>query len=58
MIAVGATPDRALALAVEVEALAQMYLQALAVAEPAQLSDAEIGVVIAKFAHYGSPRRS
>ncbi len=55
MIAVGTTLTSALALAVEVETLAEMYWRALQIGEPALLSDAEMAVVIEKFAHYGQP---
>lgn len=55
MIAVGSDLDAALALAVEVETLAEMYWRALQLGEPALLSDQEMGVVLAKFASYGQP---
>ena len=58
MIAAGATLASALALAVEVEALAEMYWRALQLGEPALLSDAEMDTVIAKFRTYGQPRCS
>ena len=48
----------ALALAVEVETLAEMYWRALQIGEPASLSDAEMAVVLEKFATYGQPQRS
>ena len=48
------TLDRALALAIEVETLAEVYWRALQVCEPELLSDAEMGAVMAKFASYGS----
>jgi L-fuculose-phosphate aldolase len=58
MIACGATLDQALALAVEVETLAEMYWRALQIAEPALLSDDEMVVVLEKFRRYGqSPKR-
>ena len=57
MIALGATLADALALAVEVESLAEMYWRALQIAEPARLPDDEMAVVIAKFATYGQPGR-
>ena len=53
MIAVGATPAAALALAVEVEALAEQYWRALQIGAPNLLSDAEMNVVLAKFESYG-----
>jgi L-fuculose-phosphate aldolase len=52
-IALGATLDAALALATEVETLAEMYWRALTLGEPPLLSDAEMDVVVAKFATYG-----
>jgi L-fuculose-phosphate aldolase len=58
MIAVGASLDAALELAIEVETLAEMYWRALQVAEPALLSDAEMAKVVEKFRTYGQPRRS
>jgi L-fuculose-phosphate aldolase len=58
MIAVGASLEAALELAIEVETLAEMYWRALQVGEPALLSDAEMAIVIEKFRTYGQPRRS
>ncbi len=55
LIATGATLAAALALAVEVETLAQMYWQALQVAEPPLLPADEMSRVIEKFRHYGQP---
>jgi L-fuculose-phosphate aldolase len=54
MIATGATLAAALELAVEVEALAGMYLQALSVGKPVLLSKAEMKRVLAKFRTYGT----
>jgi L-fuculose-phosphate aldolase len=54
MIAVGVTLDAALALAVEVETLAEMYWRVLQVGEPVLLSAAEMAVVLEKFATYGT----
>ena len=56
MIATGSSLAGALALAVEVETLAEMYWRALQVGEPAVLPDDEMRVVLAKFATYGHPR--
>lgn len=53
MIAAGASLGAALALAVEVETLAEMYWRALQIGEPEILSDEEMQTVLAKFAHYG-----
>jgi L-fuculose-phosphate aldolase len=55
MIATGRDPGAALALAVEVEALAEMYWRALAIAEPATLDDAEMERVLERFRSYGQP---
>jgi L-fuculose-phosphate aldolase len=56
MIALGPSLDAALALAVEVETLAEMYWRALQVGEPEPLPDAEMDVVLEKFRTYGQPR--
>jgi L-fuculose-phosphate aldolase len=56
MIAVGTKLPHALALAVEVEALAEQYWRALQIGEPSLLSDAEMDIVLAKFASYGQPK--
>ena len=53
MIALGASLDRALALAVEVETLAQMYWRVLQLGKPLLLSDAEMDLVVEKFRTYG-----
>jgi L-fuculose-phosphate aldolase len=55
LIAMGPTLERALTLAVEVEALARMYWQALQIGEPATLPDAEMRRVLEKFKTYGQP---
>jgi len=57
MIAIGASLPEALALAVEVETLAEIYWRALSIGEPPLLTDAEMDVVLEKFATYGQPRR-
>lgn len=56
MIATGPTLEKALALAVEVETLAQMYWQALQIGEPPVLDDAEMTRVLEKFRTYGQQR--
>ena len=56
MIALGPTPAAALALAVEVEALARLYLGALALGEPPVLADEEIERVIARMRRRGYGR--
>jgi L-fuculose-phosphate aldolase len=53
VIACGASVDAALALAIEVENLARMYLAACTLGEPPRLSDEEMARVLAKFAQYG-----
>jgi len=53
MIAVGDSPAAALALAVEVEALAEQYWRALQLGEPNLLSEDEIRRVLDKFSAYG-----
>jgi L-fuculose-phosphate aldolase len=53
MIAIGASLDSALALAIEVESLAEMYWRALQIGEPAPLPDAEMDIVLEKFRTYG-----
>ena len=55
MIAIGASLGAALALAVEVETLAEMYWRARQLGEPLLLSAAEMKVVVAKFGSYGQP---
>ncbi|HEV2219901.1 MAG TPA: class II aldolase/adducin family protein [Casimicrobiaceae bacterium] len=56
MMAIGESLKSALALAVEVETLAEVYWRALQIGEPALLSDAEMNVVIARFADYEAGR--
>jgi L-fuculose-phosphate aldolase len=58
MIALGPTLDAALALAVEVETLAEMYWRALQIGDPQPLPDAEMDVVLEKFRTYGQPQRA
>lgn len=56
LIAMGATIAAAFALAVEVEALAGMYLRTLAVGKPTLLPRAEMMRVIELFRTYGTPQ--
>jgi L-fuculose-phosphate aldolase len=58
MIALGASLAAALALAVEIETLAEMYWRAVQVGEPILLSDAEMDIVLDKFRTYGQPARA
>jgi len=57
VIACEASLPRALALAIEVEHLARMYLAACALGEPPRLPDDEMARVLARFEHYGQPRQ-
>lgn len=52
LIACGVTLERAMALAVEVEALARMYALLLPLGEPVVLSDEEMSRVLERFADY------
>lgn len=55
-VALGSSLDQALRIAVEVETLARMYLQALQLGEPPQLSAAQMAAVHRQFRslHYGA----
>ena len=55
MVAIGSTPESALALAVEVEALAEQYCRAVQVGEPILLSPEEMLRVMHAFEEYGRP---
>ncbi|MGC6482460.1 MAG: class II aldolase/adducin family protein [Synechococcus sp.] len=57
LVSAGDSLDQALSIAVEVETLAQMYLQALQLGEPPLLSAAQMQAVHAQFRglHYGQP---
>ena len=56
MITLGRDPADALDLAVDVEALAEMYWRTLQIGEPRLLSAREMQGVVDKFAAYGQPR--
>ena len=58
MIAVGGSLADALALAVEVETLAEQYWRTLQTGTPNLLSDAEMDIVLEKFSRYGKPGSS
>jgi len=58
LVAGGTSLAHALKVAVEIEALCGIYLQALAVGEPSVLSAQEMAEVIAKFKTYGKARRA
>ncbi len=53
LVAVGASLDSALALAVEVEELCAQYWRAKLIGEPVLLSDEEMDEVLERFKHYG-----
>lgn len=55
LVAAGPTLARALKVAIEIESLCEVYLKALAVAEPRVLGAAQMAEVIEKFRHYGQP---
>jgi L-fuculose-phosphate aldolase len=57
VIACGASLDAALALAIEIEHLARIYLQARTLGEPPRLSDEEMARVLDKFGAYGTSAR-
>jgi len=54
MIAAGKSLERAVALAVEVESLAEGYWRALQIGEPVILGDDEMDLIIEKFKNYGA----
>jgi len=57
LVAAGATLAQAMKIAIEIEALCEVYLKALAVAEPARLDAAQMAEVRDKFSRYGRSRR-
>jgi len=57
MIATGSDPDKALALAVEVEALCEQYWRALQIGKPKILSAREMQIVLTKFSTYGTAQK-
>ena len=58
LVAAGATLAQAMKVAQEIEALCEVYLKALAVAEPAVLDAAQMAEVINKFKSYGKAARA
>jgi L-fuculose-phosphate aldolase len=58
VIACGTSLEAALALAIEVEHLARMYLAASSLGEPPLLPEDEMQRVVGTFASYGQPRRT
>lgn len=57
LVAVGATLAAAMKVAIELEALCEIYVKLLPVAEPARLSPEQMTEVLEKFRHYGQTRR-
>lgn len=57
LIAADSTLDAAFALAVEVEALAEIYWRALQIGEPVLLSDEQMEAALLKFATYSAKRQ-
>ena len=55
MLAIGSSLAAALALAIEVETLAEMYWRARQIGEPVLLPASEMKIVVAKFRTYGQP---
>jgi L-fuculose-phosphate aldolase len=53
LVAAGAKLGKAMKVALEIEALCEVYLKALAVAEPMRLDAGQMAEVIEKFRHYG-----
>jgi len=58
LVAAGASLAQAMKVAIEIEALCEAYLKALAVAEPRCLSAQEMAEVIERFKRYGQVRRA
>jgi L-fuculose-phosphate aldolase len=53
LVAAGGTAAQAMKVVLEIEALCEVYLKALAVGEPVLLSDDEMAEVTERFRHYG-----
>jgi len=58
LVAGGSSLKQAMKVALEVEALCEVYLKALAVGEPVVLSPAQMAEVIERFRTYGKARRA
>jgi len=58
LVAAGATLVSAMKVAIEVEALCEIYLKLLPLGEPARLSTLQMAEVLEKFRHYGQTRRA
>ena len=52
------TPERALALGIEFEALCEQYWRACQLGAPVLLDADEMAVILKKFAHYGQPQNA
>jgi len=57
LVAAGSTLERAMKVAVEIESLAGIYLEALAAGEPVLLDATQMAEVIERFRHCGQPAR-
>ena len=57
LVAAGTSLAQAMKIAIEVEALCEVYLKALAVGEPTTLDAAQMAEVIARFGRYGKTAR-
>lgn len=57
LVAAGGSLAQAMKIAIEIEALCEIYLKALAVAEPTALDGAQMAEVIEKFRSYGKTAR-
>ena len=58
LIALGASPSKALAMAEEVESLAAQYVAALQIGQPVLLDAGEMRKVLEKFKTYGQPGKT
>ena len=58
MVAAGRDLPGAMKVAIEIEALCEIYLKLLPVAEPERLSREQMAEVLVKFRHYGQKRRA
>lgn len=58
LVAAGTTLASAMKVAIEVEALCEIYLKLLPLGEPARLSTLQMAEVLEKFRHYGQARRA
>jgi L-fuculose-phosphate aldolase len=56
-VAAGGTLARAMKVTLEIEALCEVYLKALAVGEPVLLDTQQMGAVIERFRSYGRSAR-